>query len=47
MSDVAVFQGDLFSVHTPLYGDVQDERTMAEFPFFALSKKGHMSFLGL
>lgn len=43
MSDVSVFQGDLFSVHSPLYGDVQGERTVAEFPFFALSKKAHMT----
>ncbi len=43
VSDVSVFQGDLFSVHSPLYGDVQGERTVAEFPFFALSKKAHMT----
>ena len=43
MGDVSVLQGDLFSLHSPLYGDVQGERTVAEFPFFALSKKAHMT----
>jgi plasmid replication initiation protein len=43
VSEVSVFQGDLFSLHSPLYGDVQGERTVAEFPFFALSKKAHMT----
>jgi plasmid replication initiation protein len=43
VSDVPVFQNDLFSLHSPLYGDVQGERTVAEFPFFALSKKAHMT----
>ena len=43
MSEVSVLQGDLFSLHSPLYGDVQGERTVAEFPFFALSKKAHMT----
>lgn len=43
MGDVSVLQGDLFSLHSPLYGDVQGERTVAEFPFFALSKKAQMT----
>ena len=37
MGDVSVLQGDLFSLHSPLYGDVQGERTVAEFPFFAMA----------
>ncbi|MBD8552863.1 replication initiator protein A [Sphingomonas sp. CFBP 8764] len=43
MAEVSVFQDDLFSLNSPLYGDVQGERTVAEFPFFALSKKAHMA----
>ena len=43
MGEVSLLQGDLFSLDSPLYGDVQGERTVAEFPFFALSKKAHMA----
>lgn len=43
MGEVSLLQGDLFSLDSPLYGDVQGERTVAEFPFFALSKKAHMT----
>lgn len=43
MDDILLKQGDLFQLASPLYGDVQGERTVAEFPFFALSKKAHMT----
>lgn len=42
MGAASVNQGDLFRLDSPLYGDVQGERTVAEFPFFALSKKKQM-----
>ncbi|RVT90304.1 replication initiator protein A [Sphingomonas crocodyli] len=35
-------QGDLFKLDSPLFGDVQGEQTVAEFPFFALAKKKQM-----
>lgn len=37
-----VGQGDLFRLDSPLYGDIQGERTVAEFPFFALTKRAQM-----
>ena len=43
MSEISLKQGDLFQLDSPLYGDVQGERTVAEFPFFALSKKAQMT----
>lgn len=43
MGEVSLLQGNLFSLDSPLYGDVKGERTVAEFPFFALSKKAHMT----
>jgi len=43
MGAVTKNQGELFTLDSPLYGDVQGERTVAEFPFFALSKKAHMT----
>lgn len=36
-------QADLFELDSPLYADLHGEQTVAEFPFFALSKKGHMT----
>lgn len=33
-----ITQGDLFAVDSPLLGDIMGERTVAEFPFFALKK---------
>lgn len=36
-------QPDLFELDSPLYADLQGERTVAEFPFFALSKKAQMT----
>lgn len=35
-------QTDLFDLDSPLYGEVQGERTVAEFPFFALAKAPQM-----
>jgi hypothetical protein len=35
-------QGDLFFIDSPLLADFQGERTVAEFPFFALSKNKHL-----
>lgn len=43
MGEISTQQGDLFSLDSPLYGDVQGERTVAEFPFFSLSKKAQMN----
>ncbi|MBB5712363.1 replication initiator protein A [Sphingomonas xinjiangensis] len=43
MTEITTKQGDLFQLDSPLYGDVQGERTVAEFPFFALSKKAQMT----
>jgi hypothetical protein len=43
MSDVAVFQSDLFSVHSPLYGDVQGERAVADFRSPPCRKKAYMT----
>lgn len=43
MNDKALNQGDLFQLDSPLYGDVQGERTVAEFPFFALTKRAQMT----
>ncbi|WP_374294915.1 replication initiator protein A [Sphingomonas sp.] len=43
MGDISRRQGDLFPLDSPLYGDVQGERTVAEFPFFALTKKAQMT----
>lgn len=36
-------QRDLFELDSPLYADVHGERTVAEFPFFALSKRPQMT----
>lgn len=36
-------QRDLFELDSPLYADVHGERTVAEFPFFALSKHPQMT----
>jgi plasmid replication initiation protein len=35
---VAIRQGNLFQVDSPLYGRVKGERSIMDFPFFALSK---------
>lgn len=43
MNNKALNQGDLFQLDSPLYGDVQGERTVAEFPFFALTKRAQMT----
>lgn len=42
MTKVISPQGDLFRLDSPLYGDIQGERTVAEFPFFALTKRAQM-----
>lgn len=34
----AVPQGELFRLDSPLYGEIRGERSLAAFPFFALSK---------
>ncbi|TVV76985.1 replication initiator protein A [Sphingomonas solaris] len=36
-------QPDLFQLDSPLFADLQGERTVAEFPFFALSKRMNMT----
>ncbi|MET0376066.1 MAG: replication initiator protein A [Rhizorhabdus sp.] len=36
-------QPDLFQLDSPLFADLQGERTVAEFPFFALSKRMNMN----
>lgn len=42
MARAAAKQGDLFAlIDSPLLADFQGERTVAEFPFFALSKNKH------
>ena len=42
MARTGAKQGDLFSlIDSPLLADFQGERTVAEFPFFALSKNKH------
>jgi len=38
-----LIQRDLFELDSPLYADVQGERTVAEFPFFGLTKKPQMT----
>ncbi|QHD70652.1 RepB family plasmid replication initiator protein (plasmid) [Sphingobium yanoikuyae] len=38
-----ILQRDLFELDSPLYADVHGERTVAEFPFFALSKRPQMT----
>ncbi|MET0271082.1 MAG: replication initiator protein A [Sphingomonas sp.] len=38
----ATDQTDLFDLDSPLYSDVHGERTVAEFPFFALAKTPQM-----
>ena len=43
MGEISRRQDDLFPLDSPLYGDVQGERTVAEFPFFALTKKAQMT----
>lgn len=45
MTEVTPPQGDLFRLDSPLYGDIQGERTVAEFPFFALTKRAQMETL--
>ena len=42
MTKVIPSQADLFRLDSPLYGDIQGERTVAEFPFFALTKRAQM-----
>ena len=42
MTRIIPSQGDLFRLDSPLYGDIQGERTVAEFPFFALTKRAQM-----
>ncbi|MBW8910813.1 MAG: replication initiator protein A [Sphingomonas sp.] len=42
MGAASLNQGDLFKFDSPLFGDVQGEQTVAEFPFFALAKKKQM-----
>ncbi|WP_254602530.1 replication initiator protein A [Sphingomonas bacterium] len=42
MTKIIPPQGDLFRLDSPLYGDIQGERTVAEFPFFALTKRAQM-----
>lgn len=42
MTKIIPSQGDLFRLDSPLYGDIQGERTVAEFPFFALTKRAQM-----
>lgn len=43
MGEILLKQGDLFQLDSPLYGDIQGQRTVAEFPFFALSEKAQMT----
>ena len=38
MNEHQTSQGDLFAIDSPLLGDILGERTVAEFPFFALKK---------
>jgi plasmid replication initiation protein len=42
MTKIIPPQGNLFRLDSPLIGDIQGERTVAEFPFFALTKRAHM-----
>ena len=42
MTKIIPPQGDLFRLDSPLYGDIHGERTVAEFPFFALTKRAQM-----
>ncbi len=42
MTKVIPSQGEMFRLDSPLYGDIQGERTVAEFPFFALTKRAQM-----
>ena len=42
MTKVIPTQGEMFRLDSPLYGDIQGERTVAEFPFFALTKRAQM-----
>jgi plasmid replication initiation protein len=42
MTKITPPQSDLFHLDSPLYGDIQGERTVAEFPFFALTKRAQM-----
>lgn len=39
---MATQQGDLFSLDSPLHGDIRGERSLMAFPFFALSKNAWM-----
>lgn len=39
---MAIQQGDLFTLDSPLYGDIRGERSLMAFPFFALSKNAWM-----
>lgn len=39
---MAIRQGELFSLDSPLYGDIRGERSLMAFPFFALSKNAWM-----
>lgn len=42
MTKIIPSQGEMFRLDSPLYGDIQGERTVAEFPFFALTKRAQM-----
>ena len=42
MTEIVPYQEELFRLDSPLYGDIQGERTVAEFPFFALTKRAQM-----
>jgi len=42
MTPTRAEQQDLFALDSPLYGDVPGERSIAAFPFFALTKVAHM-----
>jgi plasmid replication initiation protein len=42
MTKIIPPQGNLFRLDSPLIGDIQGERTVAEFPFFALTKRAQM-----
>lgn len=42
MTEINTSQGELFRLDSPLYGDIQGEQTVAEFPFFALTKRAQM-----
>lgn len=39
MDGVAVPMGDPFSAHSPMCGEVQSERTVAELSFFSMLKR--------